>query len=140
MMSKFGRRIEVIYCDDIRQELGSKFSYMGVYGSDLVLPSFPVTLPKLCIAVKVVTDIDHPFDELEVVVLQGDEQEVILGTGQIPMPAQDVFSEDGSKVIVVQTFLMLSPFQLDRETTLRVRAKTGSEDLKGLALRIKTIA
>lgn len=86
------------------------------------------------------TDIDHPFDELEVFILQGDEREIILATGQIPMPAQDVFSEDGSRVIVVQTFLMLSPFQLDKETILRVEAKTGSEDLKGLALRVKAAA
>lgn len=55
-MNKLGRRIELVYCDDIRQELGSKFSYMGVYGSDLVLQSLPATLPKLCIAVKLVTD------------------------------------------------------------------------------------
>lgn len=136
-MSKFARQVEVIYCDDIRQELGSKFSYMGVYGADLVLQSFPVTLPKLCLAVKVITGVDDPFDELEVLVLQGDDEEEILGTGQIPLPTQESFAENSSKVIVVQTFLMLSPFQIDKETILRVKAKTGAEVLKGLALRIK---
>lgn len=140
VMSKLGRRIELVYCDDIRQELGSKFSYMGVYGSDLVLQSLPATLPKLCIAVKLVTDAAHPFEDLEVLLLRGNEREVILETGPLSLPAQEIHSEGGSEVIVVQTFLVLSPFQVDKETTLHVKAKTGSEDLMGLDFRIKTAA
>lgn len=38
----------VIFCDDIRQEVGNKLSLMGIYGANLVVPSFPTVLPKLC--------------------------------------------------------------------------------------------
>jgi hypothetical protein len=41
-----------VFCDDIRQEIGGKFSYIGVYsGFMFVNGSFPITLPKLCLAI-----------------------------------------------------------------------------------------
>jgi hypothetical protein len=41
-----------IFCDDIRQEIGGKFTYVGVYrGLMFIQGSFPVVLPKLCLAV-----------------------------------------------------------------------------------------
>ena len=138
MMKPLHNRIEVIYCDDVREEIGSKFSYMGVYGADLVIPKFPVVLPKLCLVVKVILDIEKPLHDLEVIVLQGDEEREILGTGQIQFPPKESIQTEGSNFIVFQTFLILSPFQIDGETILRVHAKTGSEILKGVALRIKS--
>ncbi len=40
-----------IFCDDLRQEVGNKVSYMGVYQGMMFVPAFPVALPKLCAAV-----------------------------------------------------------------------------------------
>jgi len=40
-----------IFCDDIRQEIGGKFSYIGVYSGFMFVPAFPITLPKLCLAI-----------------------------------------------------------------------------------------
>jgi hypothetical protein len=42
------RTVIAQFCDDVRQEIGNKFSLMGCYGSDLYVPAFPITLPKLC--------------------------------------------------------------------------------------------
>lgn len=39
----------MILCDDIRNEVGSKTSLMGVYGNTILLPKLPFTLPKLCV-------------------------------------------------------------------------------------------
>jgi hypothetical protein len=36
-----------IICDDIRHEIGDKFSLIGVYGSDICVAQIPFTLPKL---------------------------------------------------------------------------------------------
>lgn len=37
-----------IFCDDIRPEIGNKFSLMGIFQGDMVLHvPFPATLPKL---------------------------------------------------------------------------------------------
>lgn len=38
----------VTWCDDIRQEVGNKPSFMGVYTGGLVVPSLPIVLPRLC--------------------------------------------------------------------------------------------
>ena len=31
------RHLEVIFCDDIREEVGNKLSFMGVYSADLTV-------------------------------------------------------------------------------------------------------
>ena len=41
------RHLEVIFCDDIREEVGNKISYMGVYSADLTVPVLPIVLNKL---------------------------------------------------------------------------------------------
>ena len=47
--SPFG---SVVFCDDIRQEVGNKLSLMGVYFGDLYFPTpFPNSLPKLCASI-----------------------------------------------------------------------------------------
>ncbi len=135
-MSTTSRHIEVIYCDDIREEVGNKVSYMGIYSKDLFVPVAPVVLPKLCIAVKVVTDMTDPFRELEVRILKGEDEVELLTTGPIPGPPDDWASEDNSTFMVAQMAFMLAPYQIDGDTILRVRARTEREDLKGRALRI----
>jgi len=41
-----------IFCDDIRMEIGGKLTFVGCYINDMyVHSSFPVVLPKFCIAV-----------------------------------------------------------------------------------------
>jgi hypothetical protein len=40
--------LRVLFCDDVRQEVGNKLSYLGVYGGNLVVPAFPTNLVKLC--------------------------------------------------------------------------------------------
>lgn len=130
-MSTTSRHIEVIYCDDIREEVGNKVSYMGIYSKDLFVPVAPVVLPKLCIAVKVVTDMTDPFRELEVRILKGEDEVELLTTGPIPGPPDDWASEDNSTFMVAQMAFMLAPYQIDGDTILRVRARTEREDLKG---------
>ena len=140
-MSKLSRYVEVIYCDDIREEVGNKLSYMGVYTSELFIPSTPITLPKLCLAVKVVTDINDPFESLDVRIVKsnnGDEIE-LLSTGSLPIPQKSELPgvDHESTLIFALMSFVLSPFQIDEETILRVKANTEREELSGPALRIR---
>lgn len=136
-MSNQSRHLEVIYCDDIREEIGNKLSYMGVYSGELTVPAAPVMLSKLCISVKVVTDISDPLQEIEVRVLRGEEQTELLSTGMIPAPTDTPSFDDDATRIIVQMAFMLAPFQIDEETILRVKATTEQGDLNGMALRIR---
>jgi len=142
-MSHGSRHLEVIYCDDIRDEVGNKFSYMGIYTQDLTVPNAPLLLPKLCIAVKAVTDIGDPFESLEVriVKIKGDEETELLSTGPFPMPplADLPKLDNDSTCIFAQMYFMLTPFQIDDETIIRVKANTEREELRGAALRIRIV-
>ena len=58
------RYVHATYCDDIRQEVGGKLTLVGVYNGSLLVPSFPVVLPKLCLALQVVTAVSEPLKDL----------------------------------------------------------------------------
>ena len=135
------RHLEVIYCDDIREEVGNKLSYMGVYTGELTVPNAPVLLSKLCVVVKVITDIDDPFENLEVriVAVKGDDETEILSTGSIPYLTDRPQLDAGSTRFIAQMNFMMSPFQITEETILRVKAITEREELRGTALRIRIV-
>lgn len=38
-----------IFCDDIRHEMGNKFTLVGCYGQDMFLRSLPTSLQRICI-------------------------------------------------------------------------------------------
>lgn len=38
-------------CDDIREEVGNKLSFMGVYGKNIVIPKTPFVFPQICVAI-----------------------------------------------------------------------------------------
>ncbi len=67
------RTVIAQFCDDVRQEIGNKFSLMGCYGTDLYVPSFPITLPKLCVFVHVRTPREQPFRRLTLRLMRGAE-------------------------------------------------------------------
>jgi len=41
----------VILCDDIREEIGNKLSFMGVYTIDVNIPSEPFVFSQFCMAI-----------------------------------------------------------------------------------------
>lgn len=132
------RRIEVVYCDDIRAEVGNKHSLIGVYTGDLFISTMPVVLPKLCAWVNVITPVSSPFSELRIRVLHDDT--VLIDTGnlfedgtQSPPP-----NENGQRQVMVVNFsVTLSPFQIDGESLLRIVADTEDGELKSRPLRIR---
>lgn len=142
-MSNISRHLEVIYCDDIRNEVGNKLSYMGIYTGELTIPNAPLLLPKLCIAVKVVTDVNDPFESVTVrlVKIKDHEEGELISTGLIPLPslADMPGRDDDTTRLSLEMHFMLSPFQIDEEAKLRVEATTEREELRGSALRIRIV-
>jgi hypothetical protein len=137
-VSQLCRHIEAIFCDDIREEVGGKFSFMGVYSGDMIVANLPAVLPKLCIAITVVTPVDDPFDSLQLGIYLDGIELPIISTGQIDTPPETLGKDDGSVWIMVHMMFALSPFQIDKETTLRVIADTERGELRGRSLRIVT--
>jgi hypothetical protein len=138
-MSAGPRHIEVIYCDDIRQEVGNKLSYMGVYSGELNIQTAPVVLPKLCISIKAISDMQDPFEALEIRVLRvkGTEEIELLSTGPATLPARKPSTEGGMSYMVAHFAFVLAPFPIDEEFLIRIRAKTEREELRGAGLRVR---
>lgn len=134
-MSQSVRHVEVIYCDDIRQEIGQKHSYMGVYSGDMVISNFPAVLPKLCIAVTVVTPIDDPIETLQINIFQDGIDGPIISTEKITAPAPNL-EKDDSTLLMAHFMFSLSPFQIEKESKLRVEAETERGPIKGRGLRL----
>lgn len=127
------RHLEVIFCDDIREELGNKLSFMGVYSADMTVPVVPIILNKLCIVVRAITENSDPFESLKVSIFQGDDSVELITTGQIVLPDANLDSNK-SPLQVIQLTFMLSPFQIDKETTISVQAITEREELNSVGL------
>lgn len=136
------RHMWALVCDDVRQEVGNKVSFMGLYGGEIFLPAFPATLPKLCVALYVRTLTSDPFAHLVIRVLKDD-----LELARIELPNEqltamkaerDASTEDG--YVTVAFMCQFSPFVIEEASTLRFRAETERETLKGGSVRIKQVA
>ncbi|ENO90436.1 hypothetical protein [Thauera linaloolentis] len=139
------RHIEIVYCDDIRTELGNKHSLMGVYLGDMFIDVMPVVLPKLCAWVNVVTPLERPFSRLRVRVFHNDA--AIIDSGELTKDGgqlefgdgldDSIKGEDGQHFMAVNFVFALSPFAIDSESSLVVVAETEDGDMKSRRLRIK---
>jgi hypothetical protein len=136
------RHIDVIYCDDIRHEVGNKLSFIGIYTGELLVQSFPVTLPKLCLFVSVSTPIDRPFQKLRFLILKDDEvlleseipQQELVTTQALARDTSDPTAE--SPRLTAHIELVATPLVFNTPVKIRVRVVTESEELKGRALRV----
>ena len=138
-----GRHIETIFSDDIRHEVSGKQSYIGVYSTFMYVPSFPATLPKLCISIKIVTPGEKPLGSLTMRVLKDEEviQEIVVDDKQLIAAAEssaDTTNEDRKEPVQLAQFMLIfSPMNFEDPCVIRVRAQTEDEELHGLALRIE---
>ncbi|TCR63115.1 hypothetical protein [Bosea sp. BK604] len=58
-MNRYGYSI---FCDDIRNEVGGKLSFVGCYNAVMFVPqSFPFVLPKFCVHLHILSPAHQPF-------------------------------------------------------------------------------
>ena len=136
------RHVETLFCDDIRQEVAGKVSFIGVYSSMLFVQSFPVVLPKLCLAVKLVSTANDQMDRIRLQVLKDDElvREMIVDEQQLAAAsdsAEDSPNEAESHGFqVTQFFVVFSPMRFEKPCTLRVRLQVDDDELPGVGLAV----
>jgi hypothetical protein len=125
--------METIFCDDVRTEIGHKLSYMGVYGSNVLLREFPATLPKLC----AVMSLHLPEDtnaNVAVFSLLKDDEEVGRATVQIEdvrkaaTPPREI---DGARRLTIRFIAQISPLKLDAPGRLKARADVDGTTVSG---------
>jgi len=141
------RFVTAIYCDDVREEVGNKRSFIGVYSGQLLVPSAPVVLPKLCVIVIIHTPRDRPLTKCVIRILRdGDTlfemplEPRLLEEAQNKLKAESFPSDLEWPSIVLHAVAQFSPFAITGECKLRIRVQTEDEELKGPALRVRVAA
>jgi hypothetical protein len=73
-----------VFCDDIRQEVGLKQTYVGVYNAAMILlGDFPAVVPKLAFSVRYREPISLPASKkltLRILLEEGDSEQLMLET------------------------------------------------------------
>ncbi|MBN9332975.1 hypothetical protein [Devosia sp.] len=127
-----------IFCDDIRQEVGGKLSFMGAYNGDLhILTGEPFTLPKLAAGMTVVVpegiQITEPIAFALLHEVDGETNELVRAVAEgYELPT----SAPAGRIIRVSLNFQLSPFLVDREAILRARAYVNGQEVKIGALAL----
>jgi hypothetical protein len=148
------RWVHAIWWHDIRQEVGNKPSFMGVYTGSLVVPSLPAVLPRLAVWVNVWTPKAQRFKTLNVRICNNEDEkplaaievdsEALAGAttqGQSLEPSEGKNAAGEPSALGMSFILLLGQLPL-KETTrwLKVWVDTESEVLESFKLRIDTPA
>ena len=137
MKKNADRFVHAIFCDDMRQEMGNKVSFMGCYQGELFVPFAPVMLPKLCVFVTVSTPVARPFTALTIRVDQGGNTIANIETPSADW-AQSIppASEDATRLLA-NVGVMVAPFAITEPCEIRVVVTTEEGEMLGPRLRIK---
>ena len=137
MKKNTDRFVHAIFCDDMRQEMGNKISFMGCYQGELFVPFAPVALPKLCVFVTISTPAERPLKALSIRVDQGGNTIANIETPSAdwaqPMPP----APDDVTRLLANVGFMLSPFAINEPGDIRVVVTTEEGEILGPRLRIK---
>ncbi len=94
-----------IICDDIRQEIGNKLTFVGTYQDQIIVSQLPYSFPKLCFFVQY-KDI-RAGDQFSLE-LNGPSNKIIDKAINITVPA-------GQKVGKMRLFGIFSPLTVEKE-------------------------
>lgn len=122
-----------IYCDDIRQEVGNKKTFVGVYNDTLLsINKDYVFLPKLCIVATFGTAKSDPLKTLKFTIRFNNK--VIHEMSHSDMSL--VKEESEADLLIYGALISISPFSIKEEGILNVIAETDREEVAGNALKI----
>ncbi|MGX7708986.1 DUF6941 family protein [Methylobacterium sp. Gmos1] len=132
-----------IFCEDIRQEVGGSLTIVGAIQKNIIIPEFPVIIPKFGMMTVVVLPRDKPknLDINLQIFIPGDED---IPTISHPshVRTEDIMTErDHSDLDVPPHYkllqhIVLSPFEIKQEGFVKVRLNINGETIKAGAIRI----
>lgn len=132
--------VNVIYCDDVRQEVGGKQSLIGVYNTDMILPSLPVTLPKLCAQILVRLPINTTANSVVVKISNGDNvlAEMPIPEGELQRMSGPMLESDKEIVFLgIGIHFQFSPLQLEKADKIQTVAIIDGREIRGNSLVVR---
>lgn len=136
------RRVDVQYCDDVRREIGNKYSLMGCYGSDMYLAEIPAVLPKLCAQIRIQTAKDSPFTKVVIRAEFNEEviSEIELSSEHLLESQANLDPDDDTRSILLMVIMSFSPLVVPEPGRLRIKVETEEGIMKGHALKLQESA
>ena len=131
------RFVHAIFCDDMRQEMGKKVSFMGCYQGEMFVPFAPVSLPKLCVFVTISTPAERPFKALSIRVDQGGNTIANIETPSADWEQPIPPAPDDVTRLLANVGVILSPFAINEPGEIQVVITTEEGEMLGPRLRIK---
>ena len=135
----------VIFCDDVREEVGGKFTLVGVYnGIMYYMVPFPTFMPKLAMRVSYVETPGESTEavEIKVLAISSGHEAQILFSHLLPAEARDNVTappklDEDSRVFLTAMFnIIISPLLVPGPCKISVRAYRGDVELRLGSLRI----
>lgn len=128
------------YCDDVRQEIGGKTTFVGIYNGVLGAVEFPCLLPKLCMIVQLTTPMEHEFQH---VTITGKYAGEVIFSMDLPKEelekvrvAAAAINEE-SKFSSLQLMAIMSPFQIPAPGRLTLEVVADGEPIYCPGLRVE---
>lgn len=125
------RYVHTIFCEDLRQEIAGKKSYIGVYGTELYVQKFPTIVPKLVIDINVVTEKENPFQHIHIDIFLLSKR-----IGDIDLPSEELktlFNANKSHPDTTRAMLQLNttlvPFVIEGPGLLEVIVTADGQEL-----------
>jgi hypothetical protein len=136
-----------VFCDDIRNEVGGKLSFIGCYNGVMFVPSgFPLTFPKICVHFHVVSPASMPYSSIVVRCYIPAKAEPLV---EEPLQAPSVDEQrrlaeqleagvSAPRLIVASGSFIFAPLEIREPGLIRMRAVIDNEreETKLGALRI----
>lgn len=131
------RIVIVQFCDDVRHEVGNKYSLMGCYADELIIDKLPTVLPKLAAQIRAITPIDNLFSKLIFRAKINDDIIAELNVDFNKLPDSIPVNSELRRYTVVAAMLF-SALMIAEPCRLRIEAET--EDgviIPGSSLKIR---
>jgi hypothetical protein len=126
-----------LFCDDIRFEVGNKYSFMGIYSGEMIFAgSPPVMLPRFGIVTWVIADADDPVKTVSVLVRMLPDGAEIIKTDQLPV-AMSANSLDGAQKMMAQHILPISSLLIQQAGLIEVTMHADGEALRAGRLVVR---
>lgn len=135
------RTLSVIFCDDIRMEVGNKTTIVGAYhGTMDIAAKLPLTLPQLCASVVIKAPKGMEFQKLHLRLFKDEVllTELVIPEDALQQVAANTAKDPDCKGSYFSAYLNVQPFTIDGPCRLQVIAETESEPLFDSSLRIST--
>jgi hypothetical protein len=133
-----------IFCDDIRDEITGKKTYVGVYLNEMILQSpFPAVLPQFALAITYLEPLDWPILPVNIkIFIPGEisDEEVAVDI-DLPIDVNQVNqtsqSDPLAKFRASIMHLRISPFVIHKEGHVKVRAYRLDNEIRLGSIKVR---